>query len=175
MGSFDCFFILFSIFFYFFFLFMKKEPHHSHSHSHSNTGPKLHLRPMPAANHKAGSLAPWVRQGIEPTSSWILVGFITCWATTGTPTFSFNTIFWGPWLPSIHPSLLPWEEKAGPYKEEGLMVPYAQSHSKFSGSLWAPRSGYAFCLDSCLKIHRPSHVSEGNKESPLWLSGNKPN
>ena len=31
------------------------------------------------------SLTHWVRPGIEPTSSWILVGFSTCWATTGTP------------------------------------------------------------------------------------------
>ena len=33
---------------------------------------------------KAGSLTHWVRLGIEPASSWILVGFINCWATKGT-------------------------------------------------------------------------------------------
>ena len=33
----------------------------------------------------AGSLTHWVKPGIEPTSSWILCGFLTCWATRGTP------------------------------------------------------------------------------------------
>ena len=28
----------------------------------------------------------WARLGIEPTSSWTLVGFLTCWATLGTLT-----------------------------------------------------------------------------------------
>ena len=31
------------------------------------------------------SLCHWVRPGIEPTSSWIMVGFVNCWATMGTP------------------------------------------------------------------------------------------
>ena len=38
-------------------------------HSHSNTR----------------SLTHWVRPGLEPASSWILVGFLTPWATRGTP------------------------------------------------------------------------------------------
>ena len=38
-------------------------------HSHSNTG----------------SLTHWVRPGIKPPSSWMLVGFVNCWATMGTP------------------------------------------------------------------------------------------
>ena len=33
----------------------------------------------------AGSLTPWARPGIEPTTSWILAVSINCWATTGTP------------------------------------------------------------------------------------------
>ena len=32
-----------------------------------------------------GSLIHWARPGIKPTSSWILVRFLTCWATMGTP------------------------------------------------------------------------------------------
>ena len=31
-----------------------------------------------------GSLTHWARLGIEPTSLWILVGFLTCWTTIGT-------------------------------------------------------------------------------------------
>ena len=30
------------------------------------------------------------RPGMEPASSWILVGFINCWAMKGTPSFSLN-------------------------------------------------------------------------------------
>ena len=32
-------------------------------------------------------LTHWMRPGIKPTASWILVRFLTCWATTGTPLF----------------------------------------------------------------------------------------
>ena len=34
----------------------------------------------------AGSLTHQARPGIEPVSSWVLVQFVFCWATTGTPT-----------------------------------------------------------------------------------------
>ena len=36
-----------------------------------------------------GSLTHWVRPGIEPTSSWIPVRFLTCWATMRTHVFFF--------------------------------------------------------------------------------------
>ena len=47
-------------------------------------------------HHSSGntrSLTHWARLGIEPTSSWILSGFITQWVTTGTPYFSFSIAF----------------------------------------------------------------------------------
>ena len=37
------------------------------------------------AHGKARSLTHFARPGVKPTSSWIIVGFITHWATTGTP------------------------------------------------------------------------------------------
>ena len=40
----------------------------------------------------ARSLTHWVRPGIKPASSWMLVGFINHWATTGTPAPTF--FFW---------------------------------------------------------------------------------
>ena len=48
-------------------------------HSHSNMGSQLCLRPAP------DPLSHWAKPGLEPTSSWILVGFASHWATTGTP------------------------------------------------------------------------------------------
>ena len=37
------------------------------------------------AQGNTGSLSHWVRPGIEPASSWILVRLVNCWATKGTP------------------------------------------------------------------------------------------
>lgn len=46
-------------------------------YSHSNEGSELHLRrPYTTAHHKARSPTHWMRPGIEPTSSWIPVGFV---------------------------------------------------------------------------------------------------
>ena len=39
----------------------------------------------PTAQGNAWSQTHWARPGIEPTSSWILVGFFSHWATTRTP------------------------------------------------------------------------------------------
>ena len=48
------------------------------------------------AQGNAVSLTHWVRPGIEPITSWILVRFVTCWATTGTPVYK---LWWLPfWL-----------------------------------------------------------------------------
>ena len=55
-------------------------------HSHSKVGSELHLWPTPQLGQRH-----WVRKGMEPTSSKILVGFLTCCATIGTPVFSFLT------------------------------------------------------------------------------------
>ena len=69
-------------------------------HSQSNPGSNPHLHPIPqpqqrgtkamsvtytTAHGNASSLTHWARPGIEPTTSWLLVGFINHWATTGTP------------------------------------------------------------------------------------------
>ena len=37
----------------------------------------------------SGSLIHWMRRGIESASSWILVKYIACWATAGTPSVCF--------------------------------------------------------------------------------------
>ena len=37
------------------------------------------------AHDNTRSLTHWVRPGIKPASSQILVGFVICWATMGTP------------------------------------------------------------------------------------------
>ena len=54
-------------------------------HSHSNGGTWAASATYTTAHCNSGSLTDWARPGIEPTSSWILGGFATRWATTGTP------------------------------------------------------------------------------------------
>jgi len=41
------------------------------------------------AQGSTGSLTHWARAGIEPTTSWFLVGFVNHWAMTGTPGLVF--------------------------------------------------------------------------------------
>ena len=48
-----------------------------YSHSHSNVRSKLCLVTYTTAHGNARSLTHWVRPGIKPASSWILVGFVT--------------------------------------------------------------------------------------------------
>ena len=82
---------IFILFIYFFFL----GPHSRHMevsrlgvksgaraaglpHNHSNSGSRLHLRSTYTTAHgNARCLTHWVRPGIEPTSSWILIGFVS--------------------------------------------------------------------------------------------------
>ena len=83
-------------FLFFFFVFLGLYPWHIGSsqargpigavaaslrHSHSNMGSKLRLWPTPQLMEIPGSLTHWAKPGVKLTSSWILVGFLTCWAT----------------------------------------------------------------------------------------------
>ena len=52
-------------------------------HSHSNSGSKLCLWPTPYSSWQCQFLNPLERTGIDSAFSWILVGWITCWATAG--------------------------------------------------------------------------------------------
>ena len=54
-------------------------------HSHSNARSEMRLRSMPQLMATPGTLTNQARPGIEPTSPWVLVRFLTSWATTGTP------------------------------------------------------------------------------------------
>ena len=45
------------------------------------------------AHYNARSLSYWTRPGIKPASSWILVGFLTHWATKGTLFYVFKIYF----------------------------------------------------------------------------------
>ena len=56
----------------------------------------------------ARSLTHWARPGIEPPSSWILVGFVTHWAIAGAPSLCFFMcsllliFFWTMWEQAAH-------------------------------------------------------------------------
>ena len=53
-------------------------------HNHRNSGSEPCLT-YTTAHSNAGSLNHWVRPGIEPMFSWMLVRFVNHWAMTGTP------------------------------------------------------------------------------------------
>ena len=46
-----------------------------------------------AACSNARSLTQRARPGIKPASSWVLAGFLTCWATMGTPIVLICSLF----------------------------------------------------------------------------------
>ena len=56
-------------------------------HSRSNARSKLCLQPTLHLKAILDPLTHWVKPGVEPESSWILVEFLTCWATPGIPFF----------------------------------------------------------------------------------------
>ena len=58
--------------------------------SHSHSGSQSCLWPTPQLTTIPDPLTHWARPGIESTSWWILVGFLTQWATMGTP----NRLSW---------------------------------------------------------------------------------
>ena len=58
-------------------------------HSHSNAGIKAESATHTTAHGNTGSLTHWARPGIEPATSWFLVGFVNHCATTGTPRLFF--------------------------------------------------------------------------------------
>ena len=83
-----CYFILF------YFSFLGPHPRHTEvPRLGMELEPQLQRSQFPAASviytvlacSNTGSLTQWARPRIEPTSSWILVGFLSHWVTTGTP------------------------------------------------------------------------------------------
>ena len=70
---------------FFFFLFRATPVAAGLCHSHSNPRSEPHLWPTPQLAPVLPPLAHWARPGIEPASSWTLIRFLTCWATTWTP------------------------------------------------------------------------------------------
>ena len=57
------------------------------------TRSEAYLQPAPQLMATLNPLTHWVGPGIEPTTfSWILVGFLTHWATTGIPLPSVLTV-----------------------------------------------------------------------------------
>ena len=58
-------------------------------HSHRNARSEPPLGPTLQLVGNARCLSPWARPGMEPLPSWILIGFLTRWATTGAPEIIF--------------------------------------------------------------------------------------
>ena len=74
-------------------------------HSHSSTGFRPRLWPNMRAHSKARSLTHWAGPGIEPPSSWILVGFISFSQPELLLTPNSKHIAWLIWLIWLHTTL----------------------------------------------------------------------
>ena len=105
-----------------------------------------------AAHSNARSLMHWV---IQPTSSWILIGFLTCWATRGTPLLCFqhNTCYHE--LHAMH--LLLSSSSTFEYKPHEIR----QTSPKFT--VVSPH------LEQSLAPRRGSNAQD--REFPSWHSG----
>ena len=79
---------LFCFFFFWFFIVVFILELHLWHMEVPRLGSWIRASHLGHSHSKAKFLAHWVRPGIEPTSSWILVGFLTCWVTTGPPSLS---------------------------------------------------------------------------------------
>ena len=84
-------------FFFFFCLFRASLAAYGHSQARGRIGAteqseQCRIRAMSltytTTHSNTGPLTHWARPGIQPTNSWILVRFINCWATKGTPILS---------------------------------------------------------------------------------------
>ena len=90
------FLFLFILLFWFFCLFRAAPTAYEGSQAR---GPEPQQQEIWAASatyttaHGNASSTPWTRPGIEPASSWMLVGFTNHWATVGTPMFFFSNSF----------------------------------------------------------------------------------
>ena len=62
---------------------------------------ELQLLAYTTPHGNSGSLTQWARPGIEPRSSWMLVGFINCWAMSGTPVVFLKQRKHSPFLKKI--------------------------------------------------------------------------
>ena len=62
--------------------------------SHSNAGSEPSLQSTPQAHGNDGSLTHWGRPGINPETSWFLLGFVNHWATR-TPCYFLYMILGG--------------------------------------------------------------------------------
>ena len=57
----------------------------SQRQSHSNVGIRAMSATYTTAHDDDGFLTHWAGLGIEPSTSWFVVGFVNHWATRGTP------------------------------------------------------------------------------------------
>ena len=95
-------------------------------HRHSNTRSELCLQPTPQLTGNAGSPTHWVKPGIKPTSSWILVGFVYATPQQELPPMHFfNTD-----LTTV---------EVGMHKTASLQLPHVKAliHSQFSSATWS--------------------------------------
>ena len=115
-----------------------------------------------AAQSNAGSLTHLMRPGMEPTSSWIPVVFLTHWTTLGTPwvaflilTLLFPSLPWRPSLSREAQECRTWAETASPRR-----TPKERENRDWSRHV---------C--QCRWLHLTREKSGNNSSVHQWMNG----
>jgi len=97
-------------------------------HSHGNARSPSHVCDLHHSSWQRWILNHWASPGIEPTTSWFLVGFVNHWAMLGTPRLCFVYFSIPQWLDQClacnrHPLNIFWMKEGGKEeKKEGKMI-----------------------------------------------------
>ena len=127
------------------------------------------------AHGNVRSLTHWARPGIEPASSWMLVGLVNCWAMMGTPPrvfkqdmnairneclimWSWHPQAWKPLRKPRHWWCLAWRMQALPpipsLKLPGCILPHGPSHTVSPQAMTEKQP-----LQNTVSLHLPSLCS----------------
>ena len=126
-------------------------------YSHGNIRSEPYLWSMLQLAEMLDPLTHWVRPGMEPASSWILYGFLTHWASVGTPEGLFLSCeVWCGSAILLH-------QAASPFRICGLQGPCDRGRQRAGDgtqTLW-PQTGNNICH------------SHSETMGPKWSSGPK--
>ena len=135
---------------------------------------ELQLPAYTTSHSNTRSLTHWAKPGIEPTPSSVLVRFITCWATIGTPGKLFwwlkGEILWQKlffyrsiWLKDEHgwqgKPLAWWGGGTGQWGKWCPLWRPSLQHAKLQGGIWAHAGTIVWAHAMILKQHPMSCAS----------------
>ena len=114
------------------------------------------------AHGNARSLTYWVRPGIKPTTSWILVRFFNCWAMKGTSDKKFFSLYGN--TKDLEEPRQPWKRKQNWRTQAPTLQIILQSYSHQSSMILASKQKYRSMEQDRNPRDKPMHLCQTN----LW-------